>query len=65
MILLAISSWVIITIIQYFNPTWLLSSLAIVLMTQFIYMSFENSDKFLADGKGLVFDRNAFEIMIE
>lgn len=61
-ILLGIASWVIITLIQFFHPTWLLSSLAIVIMTQFLYMSFENSDKFLASKDGCVFTKKAFEL---
>ena len=62
MILLAIISWAIITVIQFFNPTWLLSSLAIVLMTQFLYMSFENSDRYLAINDGFVFTKQALEL---
>ena len=62
MILLAIISWAIITVIQFFNPTWLLSSLAIALMTQLLYMSFENSDRYLAINDGFVFTKQALEL---
>ena len=65
MIFLAIISWAVITIVQFFNPTWLLSSLAIVLMTQFLYMSFENSDRYLAINDGCVFTKSAFELTIK
>lgn len=65
MIVLAVKVWAIITVIQFFNPTWLLSSLAIALMTEFLYLSFENSDKYLADNNGFVFAKNAFELIVK
>lgn len=63
MIILSIISWAIITVVQFFNPTWLLSSLGISLMTLFLYMSFENNDKFLDNS--FVFSRNAFDLIIK
>lgn len=61
---LSLSSWSIITLIQFFNPTLLLSSIGIVLMLQFIYMSFENTDKYLTIKDGCVFSKSAFELTI-
>lgn len=61
---LGLSSWGIITLIQFFNPTLLLSSIGIVLMLQFIYMSFENTDKYLTIKDGCVFSKNAFELTV-
>lgn len=63
MITVALLSWAIISIIQFFNPTWLLSSLGVVIMTELLYLSFENSFKFLANKRGIVFTKNAFELI--
>lgn len=62
-ILLGIICWCIISLIQFINGVWLLSSLAIVTMIQFIYISFENSDKFLAIGDDCVFNSTSFRLV--
>lgn len=61
---LGIASWAIISLIQLFNPTLLLSSLAIVLMVDFLFISFENSEKYLVDRAGYVFSNQAFELTV-
>ncbi|MGM9972043.1 MAG: LytTR family DNA-binding domain-containing protein, partial [Anaeroplasmataceae bacterium] len=63
MIIFALLSWATISVIQFFNPTWLLSSLGIVMMTELLYLSFENSFKFLANKEGIVFTKNSFELI--
>lgn len=59
-IILGISTWAIISIIQFFNKSMLLSSLAIVMMIQFIFISFENSDKYLAISDVCLFNKDSF-----
>lgn len=59
-IILGISTWAIISIIQFFNKSMLLSSLAIVMMIQFIFISFENSDKYLAVNDVCLFNKESF-----
>lgn len=61
---LGLLSWASVTTIQFLNPQLLLSSLAIVLMVQFLYMSFENSAKYLVENDGCVFSKNAFELTV-
>lgn len=65
MTLAGILSWIIISTIQFFNPTWLLSSLGVILMVFFISSSFENVDKFFVDTDSIVFAKNAFELTLE
>ena len=65
MMLAGIFTWIVISLIQFFNPTWLLSSLGIVLMVFFISSSFESVDKLFVDTDSVVFAKNAFELTVE
>lgn len=63
-ILTGLAIWVIITLIQYFNPRYLLSSLAISLMCNFLFISFENSSKYLFKDIDTIFTKPAFETTV-
>lgn len=63
-IILGLLSWVVISTIQIFKPTYLLSSLTVTLMVQFLYISFEDQSKYLVKQDGKVFSKAAFEITV-
>lgn len=60
---LAVASWVVISIIQFSDPTKLLSSFGLSIMVLFIFMSFENPREYIDHDTNLL-NRNAFNLML-
>lgn len=63
-ILVGVSSWVIIASIQFFNPTMLISSIALALMALFVYISLENPREYMDCDMENVFSRKAYNLVI-
>lgn len=64
-ILLGVITWIIIAGLQFLNPTMLLSSMGVSLMTLFVYISFENPREFLEFGFNGILNLRAFKTMTQ
>ena len=63
-ILIGITVWAIIAIAQFFNPTLLLSSMAITLMALFVYISMENPREYMDCDMESVFSQKAYNLVV-
>lgn len=63
--LCGISGWIIIGIVQVFNPTWLIESMGVSLMQLFIFLSVENPHEYNDMDISGALNRHAFEMMLK
>lgn len=63
--LCGISGWIIIGIVQMFNPTWLIESMGVSLMQLFIFLSVENPREYNDMDITGALNRHAFEMMLK
>mgnify|MGYP002515761672 FL=1 len=63
--LCGISGWIIIGIVQIFNPTWLIESMGVSLMQLFIFLSVENPREYNDMDISGALNRHAFEMMLK
>lgn len=63
-IIMGISIWIIIAGAQFIKPTIFASSLAVALMVQFLYISFENPSDFIDYDIKSMLNRYAFDLMV-
>ena len=61
---LGVSIWIVIAVYQFKNPTALMSSLGVMLMVLFIYLSFENPKEYLDIETGKL-NRRAFHLVTD
>lgn len=63
--LCGISGWIIIGIVQLFNPTWFIESMGVSLMLLFFFLSVENPREYNDMDISGALNRHAFEMMLK
>lgn len=63
-VLMGITVWAVVAIIQFLNPTLLLSSMAFALMTLFVYISMENPREYMDCDMESVFSQKAYNLVV-